>query len=475
MRLLSGLLILMLVLSLGVQVYAQSDAEFDGVWVESEYGLVIVIEAGTLTVMLPGDCTPVAEYEVQGDTVFDEGQEDSTLTLEDDNLILIEDGVPTMNAVRAESLEVACVPPAEIEISVASVASWDEWDTLVADVFAQTDLPGMAVAVVTPAGVAWSQGYGWANVEAELPATADTPFALASITKTVTGTALMIAHEEGALGLDDPVNDWLPFVVDNPLVEGDEITLRHLATHTSGILDYEPVYNGLYAPGDPTIPLGDFLQGYLAEGGEWYSAEDNFAPRLPGETWEYSNVGAALAGYILELATGTPLDAYAQDHLFDPLGMTETGWKLAAFADSSVIAVPYGANGQALEHYGYPTWPDGMLRASVNDLGTFLAMIMNGGELGGVRVISAEGVDRMLQPQLETAPMQGWFWDLGSDLPGLIGHTGGDPGVRTFMVFSPETDLGVITLINSSSPDAIQAMLALVSAVYEYAPALVAP
>jgi CubicO group peptidase (beta-lactamase class C family) len=274
---------------------------------------------------------------------------------------------------------------------------------------------------------------------------------LASVTKTFTGTALLQAWEEGKIGLDDPINTLLPFEVNNPYTESEVITVRHLATHTSGLLDNWPVYGSLYVPGDSPIALGDFLQGYLVEGGEWYDAESNFADRMPGEEYEYSNVGAALSGYLVEATTGTPLDDYAEAHIFAPLGMTNTHWHLADYEDTSVIAVPYDADGTPLDHYGYPTWPDGQLRSSANDLGRFLAALLNGGELEGARVLSEATVAMMLTPQIpEASTTQGWFWITDTSQGYLVAqHGGGDLGVSTLIAFSPDLNIGLVILTNT--------------------------
>lgn len=343
------------------------------------------------------------------------------------------------------------------------VANVDELDACIDETVRIRELPGMAVAVVANGEVAWSQGYGYANIEEGRPVTADTPFLLASISKTVTGTALMRAREEGAFSLDDNVNDLLPFEVDNPQVEGEIITVRHLATHSSGIEDNGEVYDSSYAPGDPDIPLGEFLHDYFSPEGRFYDPDANFSANVPGEVFSYSNVAAGLAGYLVETTTGTPLDEYSREHIFEPLGMDNTGWFLSDFEDTGVIAVPYESTRQgkvALEHYGFATWPDGLVRASANDLARFQAAIMNGGELDGQRILEEATVEAMLEPQFPDMEMdfvehtilfphsqQALFWH---SYNGWHGHEGGDDGAATFMYFDPETQVGAVVLINQA-------------------------
>jgi CubicO group peptidase (beta-lactamase class C family) len=347
-------------------------------------------------------------------------------------------------------------------VSGRNSSKLEELDRFIADKVADKKLPGMAVALVKPGEVAWSAGYGYANVEAQTRVTPDTPFLLASITKIVTGTALMQAWERDVFDLDQDINELLPFKVDNPHLEREVISMRHLATHTSSIIDNDDLYESFYCPGDSEIPLDVLMRNYLVEGGQWYDAQRNFSKRMPGTRYAYSNIAVSLAGYIMETTTGTPLNEHGQAHIFQPLGMRNTGWHLADFNDQSLIAVPYEKNGtpSAKEwfpdadqlHFGYPDWPDGQLRSSVNDMGRFLAAIMNGGELDGVRILREDTVAMMLEPLFPEVKKdvdgQSLFWEHER---GFIGHTGSDPGTCTFLFFDPKTQTGAIVLMNEDT------------------------
>ncbi len=455
---------------------AQEEDSFQGVWWNTIAGIVMEVDGTHVTVwQADGDtCYLNLELELDGSRLLVNGVEAYTLEVEQDSLRILNHGTLLVTLVKGGVLDTICSELVEVTFDQLDtpITTQAEFDALANEVLAQAHIPGVGLALVAPGQVLWTGGYGFSNIEAGIAVTPDTPFMLASVTKTFTGTAVMRAVEEGKLTLDTPINDILPFVVDNPRVDGEVITVRHLVTHTSGILDAYPTYNSLYTPGDSPIELGDFLQGYLMAGGEWYSAEGNFAPRMPGVTSEYSNVGAALAGFIVQQATASPLDKYAQGFLFGPLGMSHTGWHLADFADLTPIAVPY-SHGEAIEHFGYPTWPDGQLRSSASDMARFLAAIMNGGELDGVRVLEAATVDVMLQPALpETASDIGVFWFLNYPEYGYIGHSGGDPGVSTWMFFNPDTGLGVVVLFNCDCALAEKAMGALAGAMTTYADVL---
>jgi len=454
---------------------AQDESEYDGVWFMEDFFMVLHINGDSVEVLVPGEggCSTAMELELDGNSILENGVAEYTLELDGEVLTLWQGGSVFAEAEYVETLEEACaIKP--FEVSIETITSVADLDTLASEIFAQTTLPGMAVAVVGPQGVIWSGGYGYANVEEKLPVTPDTPFMLASVTKVFTGTVLMMAREEKQIALDAEVNNWLPFPVDNPKTEGEVITLRNLAAHTSGLLDNWDYYLNVYSTGDSPIALGDFLQGYLTPGGEWYDADKNFGDWMPGEVMQYSNVGAALAGYLCEMFTGKPLDDYADAHLFGPLGMTNTHWHLADFPDTSLIAVPYSSDGTALEHYGYPTWPDGQLRSSANDLGRFLAAYLNNGEFEGVRILQPETIDIMLQTQFPNAdPNQGFFWALG-DEPGIAGHSGGDEGVATNIMINRTLGIGVILLTNSDSAEMGRVWEALVGPIFESAEVLTA-
>ncbi|MEM8531527.1 MAG: serine hydrolase [Chloroflexota bacterium] len=351
------------------------------------------------------------------------------------------------------ALQPSSAPP---ETSIETV---EQLDDFIASQVSTHEVPGAAVSIIANGDVVWSKGYGFANVAEARPVTPDTPFMIASISKAVTSVALIQAVEEGHFGLDDDINTLLPFEVNNPRIEGEAITPRHLVTHTSGIVDNEEVYNASYAPGDPQIALGDFTAGYFSPDGEWYDSQRNFADTQPGEQYAYSNVGAALAGYLLEATTGAPLNEFSKGHLFEPLGMNNTGWFLADFPDQDVIALPYDGK-EPLEHYGYPTWPDGQLRSSVNDMGHFLAMVMNDGTWQGVQILQAETMNQMLEPQfpdiVKDDDEQALFWVYRS---GLIGHTGGDYGTLTMMFFNPETKIGTVILMNEAGEQSQEAIV----------------
>ena len=348
---------------------------------------------------------------------------------------------------------------------------WDSLTTFIEEQRVNSNIPGLAVAITRPGDVLWTQAFGMANLETALPVTTNTPFMLASVSKTVTAVAVMRAELENHLRLDEPIDPYLSFSVDNPLTDAEVIKVSHLVSHTSGIRDNWSQMP--YADGDATVDLGTYLEGYLVEGGDWYSAADNYYDYLPGTTFHYGNIATALAGYVVESATDTGFDDYCEGAIFDVLNMDHTGWHLEDF-DPTVVAMPYAYTGgqhQAVGHYGYPDYPDGQLRSSVSDMARFLAAVSNEGQLGEAALLSPEATESMLSPVFpEVDSGQCVFW-YESTLVGrpVIGHNGSDQGVATQIGFSPESGIGVVFLINTTWDVAGDAPNAIMDALFQHA------
>lgn len=335
-------------------------------------------------------------------------------------------------------------------------------------------LPGFAVAVVSRKKVLYQHGFGQADVAGQRPYTEDTLQNVASVSKTVVGVALVKAIELGYFGLDTEIERILPFKVRNPHVPG-AITVRHLVTHTSSIVDDEDIYGHSYTivpdadrkgplykafERDATVPgrldasLGAFLKNYLTPGGARYR-KSNFAKAAPGSAYRYSNIGSALAAYLVELKSGMGFDAFTRRHIFEPLGMHATRWH----ADPALAhrqASVYNRRGQAYPRYGLVTYPDGGLTTSVSDLARFL-MAMVDGFHGGAGILSKAGFALLFKPQFAPdalpagsppgEPNSGVFWRIRKN--GQVGHTGGDPGVAAFMFIDPAKGTGRILMTNT--------------------------
>lgn len=358
--------------------------------------------------------------------------------------------------------------PAVANARDAKPGAWDkEFDSFLAAAMPSTRTPGLSVAIVRKGQTLLARGYGLADIASGRLVTADTAFHIASVSKLVTGTAMMMLLQDGKLGLDEPINKYLDFQVVHPAAPDTPVTFRQLMTHTSGISDQ--VYGNTDAfafKGDPELPLRDFLIGYLTPGGKWYRAEGCFGA-APGTKWDYSNVAVALLGYLAG-RVGTELKALTQARLFEPLGMHTTSWTYAGLKPQGV-ATPYDASGSApvaLPPTGYPDWPAGLLRTSARDFARFLALYTKQGTVDGHAYLKPETLRTMLtaSPFMAeskgTGVRQALIWQL-RDFDGyhVASHSGGDPGASTVAAMDLDRQTAVLAFTNASGHPGVRAFL----------------
>ena len=335
-------------------------------------------------------------------------------------------------------------------------------DTTIERKMKEFGIAGIGAAIIINKELAWTRGYGYADKENKVPFTPSTIMNIASVSKTFTGVCIMKAVEEGKVSLDEDINKYLPFKVINPNCPNEKITLRQLATHTSGLADRHPFYTDstYFYGGDKPEPLGEFLRNYFLAGGKYYS-KDNFLKSKPGTYRDYSNIGAGLAGYIIELRTGKKLSEYGRQHIFTPLKMSNSGWSIAdiKIKDHAKLYEKQKGNIKLIQLYEGTTYPDGGVRTSVNELSKFFICLLNDGEYNGIRILQKKSIDEMLRFQFNESNKpenvdvdklnSGIFWatKMGAT---RIGHNGSDPGVRTFMLSDLTKEVGVILFFNTS-------------------------
>lgn len=317
--------------------------------------------------------------------------------------------------------------------------------------------PGFCVMLTGPDGVDYRHGFGVADLASGAPYTTTTVQPIASISKTVIAVALMQGIEQGRYTLDTPINTLLPFKVANPRFPDREITIRHLVTHTSGIVDRDGPYRASYLPGAANpLQIGPFLSDYFTPGGKYYSPA-NFNDNAPGTAYDYTNIGSTLGAYIVERTTGKSYASYTQEAILTPLGMKDSGW----VTDNPALryATLYTVQRKPYPAYHQITYPDGGLRTNCEDLATYLVAFANG--RAKQPVLTAASIQAMLQPQFAAGQLpakfpakmtnHGVFWALRND--GSISHYGGDPGITTMMAFDPATRRGRILLVNLGGED----------------------
>lgn len=326
----------------------------------------------------------------------------------------------------------------------------------------QGGIVGMGAVVIDHKKTTWMKGFGYSDKENQLPFTASTVMNIASISKTFTGFCIMKAVEEGKLSLDEDINAYLPFKIINPNFPQEKITLRHLATHTSSLTDRYPFYidSTMCEVSKTPEKLGVFLKSYFVPGGKHYKM-DNFLNHKPGTFREYSNFGAGLAGYIVELQTGLSLEDYARKMIFKPLGMKSTTWsyKKSKLKNYSKLYHKDKNGIRPIPLYHGVTYPDGGIRTSVEDLSKFYVCLLNDGIYNSKTILKKELAQELMRFQFTESNKptnvnlkklnSGIFWATKNNAI-KIGHNGTDPGVRTFMLSDLEKKRGIILFFNTS-------------------------
>jgi len=300
------------------------------------------------------------------------------------------------------------------------------------DVFLQKsidlkEIPG-AVAVVCRNGkIVYQKAFGSADNVSNRAMKTDDVFRIASMSKAITSTAVMMLWEEGLFNLDDPISKYIP-EFKNPTVldsltmsdttyttkpAGKEITIRHLITHTSGIgygkIDGDARFRAMYKKAgivdlfttDP-VKIGDNIRKLAKL--PLHSA--------PGEKFTYSE-GLDVLGYFIEIVSGMPFDEYLKKHIFEPLGMNDTYFYLPTEKSSRLVKVQTKTNNNWTtftdDFYdteypikGAKTFFSGGagLSSTAKDYAIFLQMYLNNGELNGKRLLSRKTIESMMINQV---------------------------------------------------------------------------
>lgn len=320
-------------------------------------------------------------------------------------------------------------------------------------------IPGLAACVLKNGEVNWAGAYGQADFKGKRPVERNTIFQLGSLSKAVTVAAALQLADARTLDLDADINTYLPFEVINPQFPDTPLTTRALLAHTSSMRDDQEVYAASYTiasgGGDSPVTLEAFLRDYLTPDGQWYKPERVFINASPGSRYAYSNIGYALAGYIVEVVSGIPFDQYCRQNIFTPLGMNDSHWFLRD-TELDRLAMPYRYDVGTKEyvaygHYGYPTYPDGQLRSTIDDFARLLKAIMHNGEYQGVRILSPESAQEIITVQYPDANSDatlGWWYGI-IGMREAIGIDGADRGVCTSAFFTREGGIAGIIFMNT--------------------------
>lgn len=282
-------------------------------------------------------------------------------------------------------------------------------DDYLAAVVRDTEIPGIVALVTDADGALYTGAFGHQDVANSIPMSADTIFRIASMTKPVTSVAVMMLVQEGDIGLDDPIADYLPSFETARVIEtfnetdrshtsrpaARPITIRHLLTHTSGLG---------YAWSNPTL---------AALAGSEPGVSVTRFPLLhdPGAHWTYGESTRVL-GTLVEEVSGQPLDEFLTERLFVPLGMSETFYRVPAAKVGRVATVHRTTPAGLVEtpnpdSVASPVQGDGGLHSTAADYAKFIQLLLNKGRApNGVRLLSEATVELMGENHIDTVRVE---------------------------------------------------------------------
>lgn len=316
--------------------------------------------------------------------------------------------------VNADTRDLATVPPAEVGFSEHGL------HTLTNAMRANVDagqLAGITTVLARHGKVAHMDTYGYQDVEAGTPLTEDSIFRIYSMTKPVTGVALMILHDEGKFSLDDAVSDYIPELANLQVAKEDgpdglpvtepathEMTIRELMSHTGGLtygMFSQSQVDTLYVQAnilDEDSTLQDMIN----------KLADIPLRQQPGTQWHYS-VSVDVQGHLVEVISGQRFDEFLDQRLFAPLGMVDTGFyvpedKHHRFSEMYMstpggLVTPPPLGGSFKQPISFLGGGGGLV-STARDYLRFTQMLANNGELDGARILSEEAVELMRINQL---------------------------------------------------------------------------
>lgn len=342
--------------------------------------------------------------------------------------------------------------------------------------------PGLSLAVVKDGRTVYQRGFGMADGPRHVAATAETVYGWWSMTKLMTASAVLQLHEQGRLNIDDPVSKYLPFfTVTYPSAASQPITIRHLLNHSSGLPNNVPELVGWIHPAEQP---GPDQTRYIAQ------VLPNYATLIfaPGDHGEYTNVGYMVLGAVIEAASGETYEDYVRAHLLGPLGMghTDFAYTEAMRPRAAVASHPWFSPESAALPFMVEQWgsyvretsggrmwlnpfyansapPTGLI-GPASDAARFVAAILNGGALGGQRILAPETIQTMIheshvpgrrgEADTYAGMRYGLGWHIVPEGGRLrIQHRGGGPGFGSEMRLYPAEGLGMVVIANDTTYD----------------------
>lgn len=308
------------------------------------------------------------------------------------------------------------------------------------------DVTGLSIALVDDQQVVWAQGFGYEDRAAGITATPDTVYHLGSIAKVFTATAAMQLVEQGKLGLDQPLQRYLPeFSIKSRYGDTSGITPRNIMTHHSGLPGY-------WVRGMSERHPAPFEEQVTA-------VRDEYVATPPNTVFAYSNLGVSLLGATIGEVSGECYASYMNRYLLQPLGMAHSGF---------AARIPGKAyqDGKEVEAVPLRDLPSSSLNSSANDMARFMRMLFADGKYDGRQIVRSESLREMFKVQNGNVPLDfdfrmglGWMLS-GVEVAGagtVASHGGTTLNYHTMLALLPEHKLGVVVLSNSANAQGVVA------------------
>lgn len=299
--------------------------------------------------------------------------------------------------------------------------------------------PSISVAVAQHGKIVWEQSFGWANREEMIPATVNTMYSLASVSKPLTATGLMTLVQAGKIDLDKPINDYLGDArLKARIGNANDATVRRVANHSSGL----PFHYQFFYSNQP-YPKPSYDQTILQYGN---------LVTIPGEHFQYSNLGYGFLGYVLARVSGESYPAFMRQNVFIKLGMTHTSVGIGPGL-KKFQAIRYDSKGARIPFYITDTTGASDIYSSVHDLIRFGMFQLKDHLPDQTQILTDASIEAMQTPTMNISGNLGYGigWNVEDRPDGyrVVSHTGGMPGVATVLMLVPSQDIAVVVLTNS--------------------------
>jgi len=310
------------------------------------------------------------------------------------------------------------------------------------DKLMETATPSLAIAVAQDGVMLWEDAFGWADREKMVHANIHTTYSLASISKPITATGIMILKERGLIDLDTPINKYLGEAKLKAYVgNAEDATVRRVLNHTSGLpLHYHFFYedeNYAKPPMDETIRR----YGNLVT--------------VPGERYQYSNLGYGVLDYVISRVSGKKYEDFMRTEVFLPIDMTHSSVHIGIGLEK-YQAIRYDTDGQRIPFYDFDHPGGSAIFSSAHDLVRFGMFHLKAHLPDQKAILNDEAIDEMKVGTADSGSgsYYGVGWASRDDSNGYraVWHNGGMNGVSTTLMLIPDEKIAVAVLANSSSP-----------------------